>query len=54
VFILGLVSDITKIIPDDPLFSGKATEGIGNRPEMTILLQDDEILAKFQVCLPYV
>jgi len=40
--------DITKIIPDDPLFRGTAADSIGNNPDMAILLQDEEILKKFQ------
>jgi len=40
--------DPNNIIPDDPLFNGFGSEGIGNMPELTALLQDDEILQKFQ------
>jgi len=42
------VLDPDNIIPDDPLFNGFGSEGIGNMPELTALLQDDEILQKFQ------
>jgi len=40
--------DIHNIVPDDPLFHGFGSESIGNMPELTTLLQDDEILQKFQ------
>jgi len=40
--------DLSKIIPDDPLFRGTAADNIGNNPDMTTLLQDEEILKRFQ------